>query len=100
MVRRWRLPAGVEVQLISSKPRLVQMRRSGPCGAPQSTFMVTAGGRLVDTRQMLLLASGPRKGTFMATSHPTRRRVLQAGLVALGATQLPDLLVSRAFAPA
>ena len=33
-----------------------------------------------------------------AASHPTRRRVLQAGLLALGATQLPDVLVARAFA--
>src|SRR5213593_3349070 len=31
-------------------------------------------------------------------SHPTRRNVLRAGLVALAAAQLPDVLVSRAFA--
>ena len=30
--------------------------------------------------------------------HPSRRKVLQAGLFALSATQLPDLLVSRALA--
>ena len=30
--------------------------------------------------------------------HPSRRKVLQAGLFALSAAQLPDLVVSRALA--
>src|ERR671928_188340 len=106
MVFRWRLPAGIDVQLISSKPKLVQMRRSGPRGVPQSTRTVTAEAGLVDTRQMLLLASASRKGTLMrdhddvdpAASHPTRRSLLQAGLLTLGATQLPDIFVARAYA--
>src|SRR5437762_1317848 len=59
MVRRCRLPAGLDVQLISSKPRLVQMWRTGPRGAPQSTRTVAAAMRaLVDTAQILLLACG------------------------------------------
>ena len=31
-------------------------------------------------------------------NHPSRRKVLQAGLFALSAAQLPDLVVSRALA--
>src|SRR5439155_25363618 len=61
MVRRCRLPAGLDVQLISSKPRLVQMRRTGPRGAPQSTRTVAVAMRaLIDTAQILLLASSER----------------------------------------
>ena len=30
-----------------------------------------------------------------AASHPTRRSVLQAGLLALGATQLPDVFATH-----
>src|SRR2546428_7908148 len=124
MVRRCRLPAGLDVQLISSKPRLVQMRRTGPRGVPQSTRTVAAAMRgLIDTCESVLLACGPsqgpharecsgsdRKDTSMsdhdgvepvpeASSLPlSRRGVLRAGLIALTAAQLPDGLVSRALA--
>src|SRR5215468_1515902 len=72
MVFRCRLPAGRDVQLISSKPKLVQMRRNGPRGAPQSTRTVAVGtaddaGALVDTRQILLLACHRSQGSFLLT---------------------------------
>src|SRR3989475_2028535 len=124
MVRRCRLPAGLDVQLISSKPRLVQMWRTGPRGAPQSTRTVAVAMRaLIDTWESVLLACGlsqdpharecsgsDRKDTSMSdhdgvepipeasNPHLSRRGVLRAGLVALTAAQLPDGLVSRALA--
>src|SRR2546425_360815 len=124
MVRRCRLPAGLDVQLISSKPRLVQMWRTGPRGAPQSTRTVAVAMRaLIDTWESVLLACGlsqdppgrecsgsDRKDTPMSdhdgvepvpetsSHHVSRRGVLRAGLVALTAAQLPDGLVSRALA--
>src|SRR5215510_7559157 len=120
MVFRCRLPAGRDVQLISSNPKLVQMRRSGPREDPQSTR--TDAGALVDTRQILLLAChrsqgsfflhAERKGNHMSdhdavepspetpNPHPSRRSVLRAGLFALSAAQLPDLFLSQVFAQA
>src|SRR5947207_1845421 len=102
------------------------MWRTGPRGAPQSTRTVAAAMRaLVDTAQILLLACGlsqvpharvPPHCSSGERTHPmsdhdgvepvpeasnhhvSRRGVLRAGLVALTAAQLPDVLVSRASA--
>src|SRR5262245_34003706 len=54
MVRRCRFPVGLDVQLISSKPRLVQMRRTGPCREPPSTRTVARamrGGSAIPPRR-------------------------------------------------
>ena len=70
MVRRCRLPVGIDVQLISSKPKLVQMRRIGPWRrAAVHAHGGLGDGRhesaVVDTRQILLLACGRSQRCFV-----------------------------------